>query len=131
MTGVDFQFETCKISQKAVLEMFREMAKILRYDLEYVHPPCMKFSTIEEMPIDRLARHSVASLQSSETNSEEQQKALRIARHLDIDYEDEDDDDYWPLPTHSSQDVSLYVTISNAISRKWVAEIAESLINIY
>lgn len=133
LTEIDYKLDTCKISQKALLDQYRTMAKILRYDLEYIHPPCIDLSAIEKRALEYLFEHSVASLHSDEITSEEQQKAHRIARRIEMDFNDsEDEDNFWPLPSQQPpQDIPLYIDVDVALSRKWIANISTSLLEIY
>jgi len=126
-TEIDFRTETCRISQNQMLEKFRLLIKIFRYEIHYIHPPCIPPTRVEQNTLERLFQRSVASLHSSEMDSEEQAKAKRLARHLDIDFEEEGDWDYEP----QSVELSLFVNIPNVILRKWVVGITNSLLEVY
>ena len=132
LSEVDYQFDTCQISQQTVLENYRTMAKILRFDLEYIHPPCADLSAIEKQTLESLFQHSVASLHSDEVTSEEQQKANRIAKNVELDFNDDDDDDdrFWPS-YKPPQDIPLYVNINVALSKKWIVNISSYLLDVY
>ena len=126
-TAIDFRTETCRISQNQMLEKFRLLTKIFRYEIDYIYPPCIPPTRVEQNTLERLFQRSVASIHSSEMDSEEQAKAKRLARHLDIDFEEEGDWDYEP----QSVELPLFVNIPNVISRKWVVGITNSLLEVY
>lgn len=125
--ALDFHSETCRISQNQILEKFRLLAKILRYEIDYIYPPCIPPSRVEQNTLERLFQRSLASLHSGEMDSEEQAKAKRLARHLDIDFEEEGDWDYSP----QAVELPLFVNIPNVISRKWVVGVTNSLLEVY
>lgn len=125
--AIDVRSETCRISQNQMLERFRLLIKILRYEIDYIYPTCIPPSRVEQNILERLFQRSVASIHSSEMDSEEEAKAKRLARHLDIDFEEEGYMDYAP----QSVELPLFVNIPNFISRKWVVGITNSLLDVY
>ncbi len=102
------------------------MTGILRHEIEFISPPCLEASSIEKKTLDLLICNCVVSLQSDEPNSDEQQKAKKIALHLDLELEEEDE--YFLMP---ECETFLYVNLDNALSRKWVTSVATSLFGIY
>ena len=124
--GIDIRSETCRVSQNQLLEKFRTISKILRYEIAHIHPPCITSSKIEQATLEGLFQRSVASPHSNEMDSDEQAKAKSLARHLDIDFEEEGDFDYT-----QTAEILLFVNIPNAISRKWTVGITDSLLEIY
>lgn len=124
--GVDSHQSTCRVSQKRLLENYRMMTGILHHEIEFIHPPCLEASSIEKKTLDVLLCNCVVSLQSDEPNSDEQQKAKKIALHLDLELEEEDE--YFLMP---ECETFLYVNLDNALSRKWVTSVATSLFGIY
>lgn len=124
--GIDLHSSTFKLDQNRLLENYRTIIKILRYEIDFINPPCLDASVIEKKALDSLLNNCVVSEQSDEATSDEQQKAKKIADHLDLELEDEYD--YLCLP---EKQIFLYVDIANALSRKWVASIATRLLDVY
>lgn len=123
---VDLHSDTCRVSQTALLENYRKMVGILRYEIDFITPPCLPASVVEKQVLDYLIDNQVLSQQSDEPNSSEQQMAKRIAYHLDVD---SDEDEHWA--DRPAIETFLYVNIGNALSHKWIAKIATKLLNIY
>ncbi|KAK4022407.1 hypothetical protein OUZ56_007876 [Daphnia magna] len=123
---VDLHSDTCRVSQTALLENYRKMVGILRYEIDFITPPCLPASVVEKQVLDYLIDNQVLSQQSDEPNSSEQQMAKRIAHHLDVD---SDEDEHWA--DRPAIETFLYVNIGNALSHKWITKIATKLLNIY
>ncbi|XP_057380979.1 uncharacterized protein LOC130703565 [Daphnia carinata] len=123
---VDLHSDTCRVSQTALLENYRKMVGILRYEIDFITPPCVPASVVEKQVLDYLIDNQVLSQQSDEPNSSEQQMAKRIAYYLDVD---SDEDEHWA--DRPVIEKFLYVNIDNALSHKWIATIATKLLDIY
>lgn len=123
---MDPHMDTYQVNQAHLLEKYRLIARILRYEIEFLHPPCMEPSLIEKNALESLMDSCVLSQKSDEPSSEEHQIAKKIALHMDLDLEDEDE--YLSLPEKC---IFLFVNVAQALSRKWVASIASRLLNIY
>lgn len=126
LMGIDSHSDTIKLDKNRFLENYRTIAKVLRYEIDFIDPPCLDSSDIEKRALDSLLYNCIVSEQSDETNSDEQQMAKKIAYNLDIDLEE--DYDFLTLP---EKQIFLYVNIANALSRKWVASVATKILDIY
>lgn len=127
MTEIDSHLETYHISENKLREKFRKMVELLRYEVDYLHPPCLSASEIENKALDVLQNYCVCSHVSDEPNCNENQMARKLAKYLDVDFEEEEDS-IDELPT---KEILLYVNRENLLSRKWVANIVTSLLDIY
>lgn len=122
---VDVHAKTLQVKQSQVLANFETMHKILRREVRYVHPPCLSENTVTNNALDVLLTSCIVSMQSAQTSNDDEIRAKKIAYNLDIDFMDDDDDDVAPV------EVQLYVDVKNLSSRRWVADIADSLLQIY
>ena len=116
----------CRVSQNRLLENFRKIAWLLRHEIAAINPPCLSASNSEKKALDYLIDNLVLSQLSDEPNSGEQQMARRIAHHLDVDSDEEED--YLDRPV---MDTFLYVNIANALSHKWVVTISNQILDVY
>ena len=123
---VDAHLDTCRINQNQLLENYRIMADILRHEIDFLNPPCLESTAIEKKGLEYLVSNCVISMQSDEAQSEEQQKAKKIALHMDLEFEEEDENLLMP-----DCEIYLSVNLDNALKKKWVTSIATSLLGIY
>jgi hypothetical protein len=115
-----------RVSQNRLLENYRKIAWLLRHEIAAINPPCLSASNSEKKALDYLIDNLVLSQLSDEPNSGEQQMARRIAHHLDVDSDEEED--FLDRPV---MDTFLYVNIANALSHKWVATISNQILDVY
>nr|CAH0102832.1 unnamed protein product [Daphnia galeata] len=115
-----------RVSQNRLLENYRKIAWLLRHEIAAINPPCLSASNSEKKALDYLIDNLVLSQLSDEPNSGEQQMARRIAHHLNVDSDEEED--FLDRPV---MDTFLYVNIANALSHKWVATISNQILDVY
>lgn len=123
---IDSHSTTVKLSRNRLMENFRQITGLLRYEWEPMYPPCVDISVLGNDALELLFSNCVLSQQSDDSNSHEQQMAKKIANNLDIDFEEEDD--YLFLPETEEY---LYVNVSQAFSRRWVSSITNKILDIY
>lgn len=123
---IDSHATTIRISRNQLMDNFRQISQLLRYETEAIYPPCAKISDIENWTLHSLLTSCVLSEKSDEQDSHEHIMAKKIATALDIDFEDEDD--FLLLP---DADEYLYVDVSCAFSRRWVSQITSKILDVY
>ena len=81
---------------------------------------------IEKEAVTSLLDYSIVSYQDDQ-ECETHQISRKLAQHLELDFEEPDED--WAPTTRP--EISVYVNVENLLARKWVSKIASSLLEIY
>ena len=101
----------CRVSQNRLLENFRKIAWLLRHEIAAINPPCLSASNSEKKALDYLIDNLVLSQLSDEPNSGEQQMARKIAHHLDVDSDEEEDP---PEPVETEEVITTEADLPDA-----------------
>lgn len=118
--------ETQQINKNSIFEKFRILTRILQNDIKYLQPPCLNAGSIESKTYDYFLLNGILSESSDEVLTVESRIAKNIARHLDID-SDEEEDLAHTLPVA----VFVYVNIENLKATKWMVGIVDEMLEIY
>lgn len=92
-----------------------------------IYPPCTTSSVIEKHAVESLVDSSVVSYHDGQ-ECETHEASRKLAKHLDLDFEEDFNSDWVPV---TRPEIIVYVNVENLLSRKWISNIATSLLEIY